>query len=84
LHACGTHCFPLNRAFLAAGVLSVVVSLWAVSDECTADLMVYFHENLVEEKMNKAHALRNAILKLKEVAPDPKYWAAFTLVGSFL
>jgi len=76
--------FPLCRAFMAAGVPSVVVSLWKVSDSHTGQLMVYFHTNLVEKRMNKALALANAMMKLKEFAPDPRYWGAFTLVGSFL
>jgi len=75
--------FEQFRAFLVAGVPSVVVSLWAVSDEATLDLMVSFYGNLMENK-NKAVALRNAMLKCKEVKPHPRYWAAFTLVGSFL
>ena len=71
------------RAFLVAGVPSVVVSLWDLPDDSTSDLMVFFYEELLEKK-NKAVALRNAMLKCKKVYPHPVYWAAFTLVGSFL
>ena len=36
----------LSRAFIAAGVPSLVVSLWKVPDEATKDLMVEFYSNL--------------------------------------
>jgi CHAT domain-containing protein len=32
---------------------------------------------------NKANALRNAVLKLKQKHRHPYYWAAFALVGKF-
>jgi len=76
--------FSDSRAFLAAGVPSVIVSLWSVSDKYTAKLMIHFYRNLITKKMNKAVALRNAMLETMEAAPNPKYWAAFTLVGAIL
>jgi len=72
------------RAFIAAGVPAVIVSLWAVSDKHTAQMMIQFYRNLIEKKMNITVALRNAMLETMETAPDPKYWAAFTLVGAIL
>ncbi|MBE9029931.1 CHAT domain-containing protein [filamentous cyanobacterium LEGE 11480] len=70
----------LSRSFLAAGVPSLVVSLWAVDDASTAVLMTEFYRQL---KMNpdRAVALRQAMLKTREKYPDPYYWAAFSLVG---
>jgi len=72
------------RAFLAAGLPSVVVSLWKVSDDYTFELMIRFYHKLLKEKKFKGVALREAMLECKEFAPAPKHWAAFTLVGSFL
>nr|WP_316426239.1 CHAT domain-containing protein [Leptolyngbya boryana] len=70
----------LSRSLIVAGVPSVVVSLWKVSDESTAMLMTEFYQNL-QRKSTKAQALRKAILKTKKTYADPYYWAAFTLIG---
>ncbi|MGF1537780.1 MAG: CHAT domain-containing protein [Elainellaceae cyanobacterium] len=72
----------LSRSFLTAGVESVVVSLWAVSDEATVDLMAEFYGQL-EEESNRAIALQQAMLKIRALHPDdPAKWAAFTLFGA--
>ena len=70
----------LSRSFLSAGVPSVVVSLWGVQDDSTAFLMQAFYGNL-QQGMDKAQALRQAMLTTKEQYPDPAQWAAFMLVG---
>lgn len=70
----------LSRSFIAAGVPSVIVSLWKVPDEPTASLMQAFYQNLQQDP-DKAKALRNAMLSALEQYPDPKDWAAFTLIG---
>ena len=69
----------LSRSFISAGVSSIIVSLWSISDTPTALLMKQFYENL--EHYNKAQALRQAMLKTMEKAPHPRNWAAFTLIG---
>lgn len=71
----------LSRALVAAGVPSVVVSLWAVDDEATADLMVAFYDHW-QQSGDKAQALRQAMLTTMESHPDPRLWSAFTLIGS--
>lgn len=70
----------LSRALISAGTPSVIVSLWAVPDAPTADLMVKFYQNL-ERTGNKAQALRNAMLETMQQHPNPRDWAAFTLIG---
>ena len=70
----------LARSFIAAGVPSVVVSLWTVPDDSTADLMIEFYQNL-QKGLDKAQALRQAMLTTMEEHPNPKNWAAFTLIG---
>jgi CHAT domain-containing protein/Flp pilus assembly protein TadD len=71
----------LSRAFVTAGVPSLVVSLWAVDDAATADLMVAFYDNW-QQTGDKAQALRHAMLTTLKDHPDPRLWAAFTLIGS--
>jgi CHAT domain-containing protein len=58
----------------------VIVSLWAVPDATTADLMVKFYQNL-DRTGNKAQALRNAMLETMQQHPNPRDWAAFTAIG---
>ncbi|WP_199322149.1 CHAT domain-containing tetratricopeptide repeat protein [Leptolyngbya sp. FACHB-321] len=70
----------LSRAFVAAGVPSVIVSLWAVPDAATAKLMTTFYQTL-QQQPDKAQALRQAMLITMKDYPDPVDWAAFTLIG---
>jgi tetratricopeptide (TPR) repeat protein len=50
----------LQRAFQAAGAKSVVASLWKVSDPATSVLMEELYRNLLEKKLPKLEALRQA------------------------
>ncbi|NER51358.1 MAG: CHAT domain-containing protein, partial [Symploca sp. SIO1A3] len=73
----------LSRSLIAAGVPSLVVSLWKVPDHATQELMVEFYTNLYEGKLDKAQALRQAMLTMLDEGenPDPQDWAAFTVIG---
>jgi filamentous hemagglutinin family protein len=71
----------LSRSFIAAGVPSVVVSLWSIPDAPTGELMVEFYKNWYTRKLNKAQALREAMLTTMKNHPHPSAWAAFTLIG---
>lgn len=70
----------LSRSFISAGVPSVLVSLWAVPDAPTAELMSTFYQNL-QKNLNKAQALRQAMLATMKQHRNPSAWAAFTLIG---
>jgi len=70
----------LSRSFIAAGVPSVVVSLWSVADESTADLMAEFYRQM-QLTPDIAQALRKAMLVTLVKHPNPVDWAAFTLIG---
>ncbi|NEO22769.1 MULTISPECIES: CHAT domain-containing protein [unclassified Moorena] len=70
----------LSRSLVAAGVPSVVVSLWKVPDDSTADLMIEFYRQL-QQTPDKAVALRQAMLTTLKQYPNPVEWAAFTLIG---
>jgi CHAT domain-containing protein len=70
----------LSRSLISAGVPSVLVSLWSVPDAPTAQLMTEFYRNL-QKNPDKAQALRQAMLTIMKQHPNPKDWAAFTLIG---
>ncbi|MEG3904999.1 CHAT domain-containing protein [Microcoleus sp. B4-C5] len=70
----------LSRALISAGVSSIIVSLWLVPDEPTAELMAEFYRQL-QKNPNKAQALRQAMLMTMKMHPNPQDWAAFTLIG---
>lgn len=73
----------LPQAFMDAGVPSVVVSLWSVSDPATSELMQRFYLGMVEEQLPPPAALRKAQLFMlgQENWSDPYYWAGFLLLG---
>ena len=70
----------LSRSLISAGTPSIVVSLWSISDDSTAFLMTQFYQNLLQN-LDKATALRNAMLATKQKYGSPSQWAAFTLIG---
>ncbi|MDV2997537.1 MAG: Photosystem I assembly protein Ycf3 [Chroococcidiopsis sp. SAG 2025] len=71
----------LSRSLITAGTPSVIVSLWSVPDAPTAELMTEFYRNWLDRKQDKAQALRQAMLTTMKQHPNPKDWAAFTLIG---
>ena len=70
----------LSRAFIQAGVPQVLVSLWAVPDAPTAELMTTFYQQR-DLTDTDAQALRQAMLITLQTHPNPRDWAAFTLIG---
>jgi CHAT domain-containing protein/uncharacterized protein HemY len=70
----------LSRSFISAGVPSLLVSLWAVPDAPTAELMTEFYRQRAATGDN-AQALRQAMLQTMRTHPEPRNWAAFTLIG---
>ncbi len=76
----------LQRAFLAKGARSVLVSLWSVSDEATALLMKNFYRHWLHDpdEPSKAESLRRAEAAVRKTPgfEAPRYWAAFQLVGA--
>ncbi|HMV48538.1 MAG TPA: tetratricopeptide repeat protein [Blastocatellia bacterium] len=75
----------LTRGFMYAGAARVVVSLWAVSDKATAELMTKFYRKVLVEGERPAAALRAAQVEMwkTEKREAPYYWAAFTLQGEW-
>jgi len=76
----------LPMALGLAGVPQVVVSLWAVPDASTQELMFEFYSAMREQGSNidVADALRKAMLEIKsqEEYRDPIYWAGFTVIDA--
>jgi tetratricopeptide (TPR) repeat protein len=73
----------LSRAFLIAGARTVIVSQWSVSDSATKELMVAFYQHYLVSG-NKAIALQLAMQKVRSIPEysNPRYWAAFAIVGA--
>ena len=75
--------YGLQRGFKMAGVETIVMSLWKVSDEATKILMVEFYRNWMAGK-TKQQSLHEAQQYLRKVDngkyDDPKYWASFIML----
>jgi len=76
----GEGVFGLQRAFLSAGVSSIIMSLWKVPDEPTAEFMEHFYRGWLSG-MKKGDALRSARRHMRERYSNPRIWAAFILIG---
>ena len=72
----------IARAFLGAGARSVLVSLWAIDDEATMELMKLFYRQLVDGR-SASEALNEAMKSMRESDrfSAVKYWAPFVLIG---
>lgn len=76
----GDEMIGMVRGFLSAGASSLVVSLWDVNDQATAQLMKAFYGEL-QTGAAPLHALRSAELQVKRQYPHPYYWAPFLFMG---
>jgi CHAT domain-containing protein len=76
----GEGVFGLRRAFRIAGVRSVVMALWAIPDDETAELMRIFYEQLIVGRP-KASALREAKLAFRQQHASPWLWSGFVCEG---
>jgi tetratricopeptide (TPR) repeat protein len=82
----GEGVFGLRRGLQVAGAEAVLMSLWAVPDEETRELMALFYGKWLAGKSKHA-ALREAQLEMREnvkarTGEDrPFFWGAFVLVG---
>lgn len=91
LSACNTGAGPLAkgegvmslaRAFKSAGCPNIVMSLWPVDDEATAELMKLFY-SFLDSGYPKDRALQQAKCEMIQSSPyvHPHYWASFVLIG---
>ncbi len=80
----GEGVYGLRRALVLAGAESQVMSLWAVDDDTTRDLMVAYYGRLARGE-GRAEALR---LAQREIATSPGrahpfFWASFIPIGAW-
>jgi CHAT domain-containing protein len=76
----GDELIGLARGFFSAGAPTLLVSLWTVDDESTAELMASFYAYL-RAGDNPSAALRRAQCELLSYRPHPFFWSPFVLLG---
>lgn len=76
----GDELLGLIRGLLYAGAHSLLLTLWDVHDQSTADFMAIFYRRF-QQGAGKAIALRGAMIELRQRYPHPYHWAPFTLIG---
>jgi CHAT domain-containing protein len=74
-----------TRAFYYAGASRVLVTLWKVGDEPSAEFMRHFYQALLVRGLRPPAALRAAQLTMAKDARwhSPYYWAGFVLHGDW-
>jgi len=78
--AAGDELIGLVRGLLSAGAQNLLLTLWDVNDSSTADFMKAFYTRLFN-RPDRALALREAMVEVRQKYPHPYYWAPFILVG---
>ena len=81
--AAGDELLGLARGLFRAGAASLLLTLWEVPDQSTAEFMKAFYDRVLIAP-NRASALRDAVLALREKYPHPIHWAPFVLMGKVL
>ena len=71
--------FGLQRAFKLAGVNTLIMSLWNVSDVTTSELMLLFYDNWMGG-MEKHDAFYAAQETIRNKYRDPYRWAGFVMM----
>jgi CHAT domain-containing protein len=77
----------IARAFLYAGVSSLVLSAWKVSNPSTVLFMISFYNYLYDndrgKKSTTAEAVRQATLEVRRQFSHTYHWAPFALFGNW-
>ncbi|GIH28636.1 hypothetical protein Aph01nite_69460 [Acrocarpospora phusangensis] len=71
----------LSRAFLSAGPVAVLMTLWPVVERDSLRVLRRFHETHLNTPLGTAQALREAQCSMIAGSAAPRSWAAFTLFG---
>lgn len=72
--------YGLQRAFKKAGVGTMVMTLWSVSDKVATEFMIKFYEALVENDWDKHKAFGQTKSYIRSQHTDPYHWAAFVML----
>jgi CHAT domain-containing protein len=78
----GDELIGLKRGLLYAGAQGVLLTLWDVNDQSTAEFMKLFYSRLRTDS-NKARAVQYAMTEIRRTYTHPFYWAPFVLVGKY-
>ncbi|MBO0719360.1 MAG: tetratricopeptide repeat protein [Blastocatellia bacterium] len=80
----GDGVYGLRRALVLAGAETQLMSLWAVSDKATRELMVSYYRRLLKGE-GRGEALRQVKLEMLKRADrrHPFYWASFIQSGEW-
>jgi CHAT domain-containing protein len=76
----GDELLGLQRGLFCAGASTLLLSLWDVHDETTAELMGTFYTNFTASG-DMAGSLRRAMHEIRAKHPHPYFWAPFFLTG---
>lgn len=80
----GEGVYGLRRAVFMAGAETLIMSLWAVSDSVTREMMTSYYGGL-KEGLGRGEALRQAQLAMlgRKNRQHPFYWASFIQMGEW-
>jgi len=78
--AAGDELLGLQRGLFCAGATTLLLSLWDVHDQSTAQLMQHFYREFIRSGKT-ASALQHAMQELRKQNPHPYFWAPFVLIG---
>lgn len=85
----GEGVFGLRRAFRLAGARTVVMSLWKVEDEATAEFMRELYRARLLDRLDTPAAMQAAMRSTLEArrrrgaSTHPLYWAGFAAAGAW-
>ena len=82
----GEGIMSLARGFMYAGVPGIVMTMWAVEDQASAQIVTSFYSYL-DKGMPKDEALRQSKLDMlaegNMLRSHPYYWAAYVTIGDY-
>lgn len=72
--------YGLQRAFKKAGVKTVIMNLWEVSDVAAQCFMTNFYSDLINGSKDRHKAFQYARDEVRKKYSSPFYWAGFVMV----
>ena len=81
--AAGDELLGLQRGLFCAGASTLLLSLWDVHDETTAELMSCFYAQF-RASNDLSGSLRTAMREIRASHPHPYFWAPFFLTGQLI